>query len=127
MRSWRKLFVFSSVYLTGSGSGFPAADSGLFRRFEALTQKIPPVGRDFCLYSAQCVDGVQVCGLGGGKQAEDHTDEGGEYHGDDDCRGTDGHGNLHQAGDQLRQANACENADDTADAGEHGRFRQELQ
>ena len=54
--------------------------------------------------------------VGGGQQAEDHADEGGEHHGDDDCRGTDGHGNLHQAGNQLRQANACENADDTADA-----------
>ena len=84
------------VFLTVSARYAPP-QSGLRPASSPVWEAFGPA-ENLRLHSAQRVDGVQVCGLGGGQQAEDHADEGGEHHGDDDCRGTDGHGNLHQAG-----------------------------
>ena len=58
------------------------------------------------LYSSQCFDGIQICCLNCRQQTENHADNGGEHHRDDDCRNADGHRDLGHGGDQLGKTDA---------------------
>ena len=78
------------------------------------------------LFSPQRLDGVQLRRLHSRHQAKHHADDHGERHGDGAGAHTDGDRRSHDGAEHIGKADTAGHAQNTAQTGQHRRFRQEL-